>query len=594
MPGLMLPRPARRVADGARAAISVAAASLGFVIDVGSAPAHAQIGGLGFGNIGSDLGVDPRVGNLRPQLERYLNRGAPLAARPAWLFTPSLGVGIGATDNVYQIKSPRRGDVFTDIAPGFDLNGDTARVKLTLNYSPEVRVYASTSSQNRVSQFLNGRGTAVIVPDAIFVDVSASITQQSLTGGGFNQGQNQTYNRQNSVQTTSLSITPYAQHRFGSWADGVVSYSYAKSFQGQQDNNAVTSGNNALGTSGYGALGDLSTTSESATLTSGENLGRIRDFLAIMASQSTGSGSARSGTRSEVQNNLDFGLTHAVTLLSGLGYQQINYGSSLNNTAATSGLANAYNYSGPTYSLGFHFVPNPDLDLTVRYGRHDGANDVTFNGQYSISARVRVMASYSNGVTTDLQQAQNQLATTSVGSGGVVTDTATGAPVQQNGYNATQNGVYRLKRFSASLAFLQERNSYALSLSNDERTALTNSTTLLGNGIVNAGTSTTSTSASLTWQHDLSPDLSLSTSGQYGISTNSGQFVGAGNRDQRTISIIAVLTKQLSKTLNASLSYSYIDQTGGTNALNNGFSSTGVNGGPYTQNTLLLGLRKSF
>ena len=593
MPGLLILQSSRRpvLRPGRRAAVfAVATAALL------PSPASAQLGDIGYGGIGSDLGADPRVGSLRPQLENYLNKGPPLAARPAWLFSRALGVDIGATDNVYQVRSPKRADIFTTITPSVYVDGDAARVKVNLSYSPEVTVYANTGSQNRVSQFLNGQAKAIIVPDAIFLDARASITQQSLSGGGYNQYQTQTYGRQNQVQTTTVSLSPSARHRFGSWGDGTVSYIYSKTLQDTQTGTASAS-NNALGTPGYGAPGNLSSNTETAIFTSGENLGRIQDQILVTATQNTGSGSARSGYRQEVQNSLDFALTRAITLLSTLGYQQINYGSSLNAGTTSTGFGTGYNFSGPTYSLGVRYAPQPRFGITVRYGRHDGSTDATFSAQYQITARASIVASYTNGVTTDLQQAQSQLANSNVGAGGVLTDSTTGAPIRQNNYNATQNGVYRLNRFNASLIFVQERDSYSLSLTNDERTTLTSSPNLLGTSVVPSGTATTTTSVGFSWQHDLAPDMSLSTNAQYGVSTNTGQFVGSSNRNQRTITLSAILSKQLSETLSANLRYVYTDQTGGQNGTNfntNGFSNNGLNGGPYTQNTLLLGLRKSF
>lgn len=568
------------------AALAVAAA---FLLPTDAA---AQVGDIGFGTIGADLGADPRVGNLRPQLESFLNKGLPLAARPAWLFGRSIGVDVGATDNAGQVRSPRRADIFTTITPSISVDGDAARVKVNLSYSPEVTVYANTSSQNRVSQFLNGQARAIIVPDAVFLDARASITQQSLTGGGYNQYQTQTYARQNQVQTTTVSLSPSAQHHFGGWGDGTVSYTYSKTLQDTQTNTGRAT-SNSLGTPSYGVPGTLSTNSEYASFASGENLGRFKDQVVVTASQFDGTGSTRGGYRREVQNSLDFALTRAITLLSTVGYQQIDYASSLNPGTAASGVSTGYAYSGPTYSLGVRYAPQPRLSVSVRYGLHDGSTDASFSGQYQITARASLVASYSNGVTTDLQQAQTQLANTTVGVGGALTDSTTGAPVRQNNYGATQNGVYRLNRFTASLIFVQERDSYSLSLTNDKRTTLTTSPTLVGTGVVAAGTATTTTSAGFSWQHDLAPDMSLSTNAQYGISTNTGQFVGTGNRDQRTIALSAILSKQLNETLSASLRYIYTDQSGGQTAVSR-VSTNGLYGGSYTQNTLLLGLRKSF
>ena len=179
------------------------------------------------GGLRPDLGGQPRIGDLRPQLEQFFQPAVPLSTTPAFLIQPSIGVDIGVTDNANRLSSPRRADIFTVISPTLVLSGDTSRVKVNLAYSPQYTAYASTPDQTQFSQYANGSAIATLIPNAVFLDVRGSITQQSLTGNTLNQGATATYNQQNDVQTTSFSVTPYAEQRFGGWGTARLGYSFA-------------------------------------------------------------------------------------------------------------------------------------------------------------------------------------------------------------------------------------------------------------------------------------------------------------------------------------------------------------------------------
>jgi hypothetical protein len=110
---------------------------------------------------------------------------------------------------------------------------------------------------------------------------------------------------------------------------------------------------------------------------------------------------------------------------------------------------------------------------------------------------------------------------------------------------------------------------------------------------VPAGTKTNTTYLNASWQHDLAPDMSFNATGQYGLNTNTGSLIGSGNQNTSTLSITAALTKQFSATLSGSVRYTYTSQVGGQYAQSSGLLN-GFNTGTYSQNVLLVGLRKSF
>ena len=556
-------------------------------------PAAAQSDGGLYGGQPYTGGILPNVGSntgdIRPQLERYFKTSVLPATAPAWVFEPSLGVDVGVTDNALRIAAPRRADVFTVLTPTFNLTGDTSRVQTNLSYSPQLQLYATQSSQTQVSQFFNGRSLVTLAPDALFLDLRGSVSQSSLTGNGFNNGITQssaTYNRQNQVQTTTFAVTPYAEHRFGGWGTARIGYSYVRTLQ-DTDNNRFNQNNqfnqvNVTGL-GYGAIGNLTTQRERLSFASGENLGRFNDFAVLEAIQYSGSGNYGGSHRNQATNELGYALTRKITLLGGLGYQDILYAGQP-----------AVRINEPTWNGGIRYTVNDDSAITILYGRRDGAASLSIDGQFAPTARTRLIGRYSTGITSDIEDAQNLLNTTSVGPTGLVTDSATGAPVGGGGAFGTQNGVYRVRRASLTALFLAERDSYSASVTQEDRTTLTSSSSFFTNGVIPAGTSSSSLSLSGGWQHQLSPDLSSAAYASYGVSNNSSQLTTGIGGEQTTISLTAALNKQFTETLSGSIRYTFTDQSGGRQADFSRLNLGNFNSGNYTENLLIAGLRKRF
>lgn len=586
------------------AAMTTAALGLGALAH----PAAAQYAGYGQGGYGQSygggiagglqpsVGTGTRVGDIRPQLEAYYARNtpAPSATGPALVIQPSLGVDVGFTDNAQRAASPRRADVFTLITPSISVSRDAARLKLNANYSPTLSVYASQSNQTRLSQTGDARALAILVPDELFLDVRGSISQSSLLGNGYGTANSTTnYNRQNQVTSYTASVSPYAQHRFGGWGVGRIGYVISRTTQDAEDGQVLidngfnSTGVGPFGTQAYGSTGNLTTQTERASFSSGENLGRFNDTLVVSATQYSGSGSYRGAHRNEANNELGFALTRTITLLGGIGYQDLKF----------SGTP-SYRLQEPTYNVGVRYAPNPDTTVTVLYGRRDGAPNLSFDGQFAPTAQTRLIGRYSTGITSDLQEAQDILSSTSVGSvAGSLSDTGSGVPVASGGISGTQNGIYRVKRLSVVGLLLRPRDSYSISVTSEDRTTLTSSTSLLTNAVVPAGTSTSSIYTSASWQHDLSQDMNTSVSAQYGTTNSTSQLLGAGASTQRTISLSAVLSKQFTATLSGSLRYTFTDQSGGTATNSTVFNPVlgrTFNTGAYTENLFLVGLRKSF
>lgn len=566
-------------------------------------PAFAQYGG-GYAPLGSAF-PSTRVGDLRTQLQSYLPNQLARTTGPAVLITPSIGVDVGVTDNALRVERPRRADVFTSITPGLGVSADTARLKVNLSYQPIATIYAQTSSQTRFDQYGNGTALATIVPETLFLDVRGSVTQQSRTGG-FTDTNTQALNRDDQIQTATFSVTPYAEHRFGGWGTGRVGYSYARTVQdGRNDqsgfgtnqgqfNNGFNNGFNTGFDTGFGATGNLTTQRERASFTTGENLGRINNILVAEAIQYSGQGTYRGAFRNQVSNDVGYALTRTITAIAGAGYQDLRF-------SGTPGVR----IQEPTWRVGGRITPNADSTLTVTYGRKDGINAAAVDGVYSPTARTRVFVRYSTGLTTDAEESQNVLTSTSVGPSGLLVDTVTGSPVSSSsGSFGTQNGLFQQRTLSATGLLILNRDSITISVAQNERTSVGGTTTTTG-ASVPAGVSTTGVSATLGWQHELTPALTLAASLSYSVDDNGNRQVLAGggsggSGSQRTIQASLGTGYAFTPTLTGNVRYTFTDRSGGVNRTNQnqnqnfngfGFGQAGQN---LTENILLVGLRKSF
>ena len=544
---------------------------------LGAGPAWAQYGG----GVAPAVGANLRTDDLRGQLQQFRPAPLPRDNSPAWRISPSIGVLVGVTDNSGLSGSSGQTDVYTTISPSLLLTGDTSRFRVNLSYAPRVSFYASNSSQNRVDQSFAGSVLATIVPEAVFVDLRGLTSVDSRTGG-ISQNNVQALNRQDQVQSTSFSVTPYARHRFGGWGTAEIGYSLARTIQDNASNpNGVATRLDAFGqlSPGFGVTGNLTTQRERASFTTGENFGRFNNELTVEAIQYSGFGVYQGAFRNTVNNELGYAVTRTITLLGGVGYQDLRF----NSVPVT-------RIQEPTWNVGTRLAPNADSTITVLYGRHDGFASVSFDGNYSPTARTRLFGRYSTGLTTGAEDQQALLQSTSVGPTGLLVDSTTGVPVGGGGLFGTQNGLSKVRRLSVGASLLLNRDTFSASVSNEDRTTVVNSTSFTGTAVP-AGTSTSGTFGSLSWQHELSPIMTSTASVSYGVTSNVGALLGTGsNQSQKSLSFTAGLSRTFTETLTGNVNYLHSERLGG------GQASTvpAQLGGNFTQNTLLVGLRKSF
>ncbi|HSZ91276.1 MAG TPA: hypothetical protein VK822_18085 [Acetobacteraceae bacterium] len=518
----------------------------------------------------SDLAT-PDVTDLQHQMG-LASGFASLGSQQGWTILPRLSLEEEFTDNVFEVGAPRRWDLTTIVAPGVTVLGDSDRTQLRLDYEPDLEIHLINGSQNLLAQQFNGVGTVTLVPELFFVDVRAVAGVQASNGGigglgtlgqngvggitGASLGQGQTVDagvaKNDRTQTASFSISPYMLFQFGDIGTGKIgttlSESTASSISGFAPVPLVSGGTNDQ---------HLSSFEQYAQFQSGDVLSVIRDTASADAMQSTSGGTGvTSSTRATVSNRVDYQINVSIDVYGQIGYEDISYSGN-----------SALEIHDITWGVGTVLTPNPDSQLSLGYGHENGANTFTASGHYALTARTILTVSYNNGVGTQLEQVNQQLNQASVANNGSLVNSQSGTQlfVNNNALGVTQ-GIYRYNYLTFGATTILDRDTFGVTIGNSQQTQL-GAKTQTSNGV---------TTGTLSWTHELSPDLVATATAAASLGTPT-----AGNNSK---SYVAGLSLQyiITDTLSAFARYSFYD-----------VQSSAANQSWY-QDLFLVGITKQF
>ncbi len=498
-------------------------------------------------------GTDVRLGELRAEVEQAL--GEPVQQVPGWVVTPAIEVDELATDNVLESTNGRRGDLITAVSPSITVHGDTPRVQLDLFYSPSALLYAFTPHQNAIWHDGNAHALVTIVPNELFLDLRGFASMQSATGG-FSPAGPVPLSRSNQTQTASGSASPYYVHRFDDYGSIRVGYSFNKTLTGDTSQLATPTQ--------FPIFSNLNLTSneEYATFRTGENFGRVNDQIWIDAIQESGFGVVQGARRNLVLNQPAYAIDPRLSVYGQIGYEDIAYPRAVP----------AIRISDVVWAVGFRLTPNADSAIDVRYGHRDGFNSARVDASYALTARTKIFARYSEGLTSLAEEIETALATSAVGMGSNSIDAITGAPVLvTNQLIALQPSLFRVKSLSVSSVTAWPRDTVSLSFLHEEDD-------LLAISAGSFGFSDRANSATVSWAHSLSERLSGTANVSYGAYETSVASLGS----QRFFSVILSGSYAFTETLTGVAQYVLIDRT------------ANIPGQAFIENRALIGLRKSF
>jgi hypothetical protein len=514
--------------------------SLGEPLVPGMSGSLLQSGPAQAGGLGSSVSLPLVPGTtMRERIGAALGLQAPsTVSQPAVQFTPALSVQQGWTSNALNIPGRADDSAFTTIVtPSFALSADTARVQGNLTYAPSLFLYEPSRGQNQVAQNLSGHAHTILLPETLFLDVSAFAAQQTITGG-FGPNGTVVQNRSNTAQDYSFSLSPYLQHRFGDIGTAEIGGAVMQTAQLVPGGTviAVQPGLPPTAVPGQNATA----IEEHVAFTSGEAFGRWLSSAYVSATQDSGTGVFAGAWRNTAAYEAGYAVSRRLTLLGTIGWDDLHYGG-----------VPPVRIDTALWNVGVQLTPNPDSQIIVRYGRKDGIDAPFLAAVYVPSPRTRITANYSVTLSTDQEQLRSDLVNASTDPLGNPVDASTGQPLLAgNNFLGLLTSVYRLQVASLVGTLLLNRDTFQIGVNHQHESALNVAPGSGGAGLL----SLQGTYGSLSWQHDVSEVVKAGLYLQYGVSqSESGAFSQSG-----TVLIgSAQVSYALSPTLSTSLQYSH-------------------------------------
>lgn len=520
--------------------------------------------------------AEPTQSDLRHQLQ--LQSGFGASSGGGWTLVPSLTLQEAFTDNVLDTQTNRRWDLITFFTPGFTLVGDVPNAQVNLAYAPQVRLNARTSSQNQVTQQLLGSASFTVVPDLFYIDARAVAGGQAgapglgAVGLGVSSPINQQLNGVGSsalanrfqVQTNSFAVAPYLLQRFGDTGTGKIGYqlSYTSFSQANSSVPLFFQG---------GSSGSHNTTNEVvAQFETGERFAPFRNLTVVDGSIGNGTGVNNNSSQFSAINRLGYLVDRGLIVFAEVGYENLRF----NGIPPT-------RIDDAVWGAGATLTPNEDSKITVSFGHRYGDNNFNLNASYALTPRTQISASYLTGLQSDLQTIQSQLDLASLDSTGRTVDSRTGAPLFiGTGGLGVQSGLFRVRALTATVATTLDRDQIYLTLQYSRNTTIAtvpaDQIFIFGTPPAPVGSTSTAFTGYLSWTHQLSEVLTLSSSAAFSTS----QIPGTGT--QQSVAANIGMQYLISDTVAVSAQYSFLDRISNTPGLS------------FTQNMVIVGISKQF
>ncbi|PKM11427.1 MAG: TIGR03016 family PEP-CTERM system-associated outer membrane protein [Gammaproteobacteria bacterium HGW-Gammaproteobacteria-3] len=226
----------------------------------------------------------------------------------------------------------------TEVRPGFNINGQSARYRLNLNYSLQSIYNAGGNSNVDVNHQLQYNSTTAFVPNRLFLDTRSTVSQQNISNtqiGGDNFS-----NNGNSTTLTTFSLSPYWTPHFSHYANGLARLTYDRVGAGSSQ------------------ISDTNSHSETVSLVSGRYFSRF----GWSANFNNRTNQNSDGQDVSFQNSsalLRYNINRKLNLTAQVGHSSNDFQNSTNS-----------NNNGVFYTLGGQWRPSRNLNVSAGYGNN--------------------------------------------------------------------------------------------------------------------------------------------------------------------------------------------------------------------------------
>ncbi len=492
---------------------------------------------------------------------------------PPVLITFNAGIDEIATDNVAETRADRQSDLSSLFSAGATLSGDSTRFTGVLSGTGIYQRNINDQGLDQFSEYAYGSGHANILPASLFLDIDGAVDNLSREGGGL---QNALVQSGQATHSYTLAGSPYLRTNVDEVGINVLRYQIGQIWYANNTSELSLPGSN---------IGAITASTDQLAREDfrmpGTLIPRLLSDVSLSANE-TSQENSPVGTLKVSSGELinEYEITRSASLIGGAGYEYLHDQD-----------VPVIDASGAVWDIGGRLRPNPDSSVLVDYGHHDGKSDLAGEVVWRLTSLTDIFAAYTDSLTSSQQFQIGNVLGSSLAPGGAVSgvtfeqnpligvldDTALndepaeaglvplGIPIATSGnYSPLQNGLFRIKSFSASGRSLLIGDPIVLTLYDVEDDSLT----------PELAPSSSVDGVNLSWSPGLSPQLSglalLGYSRQRGAfeASDYNAAVGASYR--------------LSDTLSLNLRYDFIRQE----------SAQGLGG--YLQNAVTIGLHTSF
>ncbi|OAJ69567.1 hypothetical protein A7976_04975 [Methylobacillus sp. MM3] len=461
-----------------------------------------------------------------------------------WEFTPTLQLKETYTDNVRLSNTNEESDFITQVNPGISIVGLGPHLRFNTRYVMQNLLYAKESDRNATNHQLNANGNAELLPDHLFVDAQASISQRSTSSFG-PQSEDNTNITNNRTNVETYSFSPYLLHHFKDLADAELRYT--------RDSVSTSGSGSSIST----GLQDSTSDRILLRLTSGDDFQTLGWGLNYNK-QRIDFDSGQQVDQVTYGGDLRYRLSRKFSLIANGGYEKNDY------------LSITGDSGGSFWKAGFDWTPSRRTSVEALAGKRYYGDSYSLKASHR-SRRTAFNVSYSEDVTTtrdqfllpaavDTAALLDQLWTSAIPDP-IVRQQVVAAFISQNGLpesladsvNFLTNRFFLQKRFQASMTVTGVRNTGVLSLFHTRReaqTAQSSDSALLGVSDFSADDNIKQQGVQAQWIRDIGPR----TSANLGISLIKTKAVTTGREDEEKTLKLGV-TKELLSNIRGALEF---------------------------------------
>lgn len=143
-----------------------------------------------------------------------------------WEIEPRLGASSLYTDNAQLQSTDQKSDVVMQVRPGLSVRGEGARLSTSFDVNLDRRkALNGYANENKTRQF-QAEAETEVWEDLFFLEGRAVSSQVNINNQGRITVDNRLGGLENQTTVTTYSVSPWLEHRFGSYADAELRGTY--------------------------------------------------------------------------------------------------------------------------------------------------------------------------------------------------------------------------------------------------------------------------------------------------------------------------------------------------------------------------------